>query len=154
MFAECFQPNVLSRSNLLSSRAARDTLDADFLQYKYFYQLDKIIILIALLENVRTMSTTIPIDKPTKARLFFLKNRIEQQEGRPINYSELLQILIKNMEFSQAPKHLNEFRKFLVILSPDAMETFRKERELDLHAEERKGQIGRKSLGAHKQGET
>ena len=116
----------------------------NFLMPKYFYQLDKIIIMITLLEKVTDVSTTIPIDKPTKARLFLLKNRIEQQEGRPINYSELLQILIKNMEFLQAPKHLNDFRKFQGILPSNAMESFRKERELDLKAEERMRKTGRK----------
>ncbi len=89
------------------------------------------------------MSTTIPIDKATKARLFFLKTRIEQQEGRPINYSELLQMLMKNMELSQAPKHLSEFRKFQGILSKDAMAAFKNERAIDLQAEERSAPLRR-----------
>ncbi|HME52801.1 MAG TPA: hypothetical protein VKM55_11330 [Candidatus Lokiarchaeia archaeon] len=86
------------------------------------------------------MSTTIPIDKPTKTRLFLLKSRIEQQEGRSISYTELLQILIRNMELSHAPKHLSDFRKFQGILPKDSIEMFEKERALDLQAEERLGQ--------------
>lgn len=85
------------------------------------------------------MSTTIPIDKATKTRLFLLKNRIEQQEGRPISYTEFMQILIRNTERSQRVTDLSGFRQFQGILPHSAIEMFDKERELDLAAEERKG---------------
>ena len=83
------------------------------------------------------MNTTIPVDQETENRLFKLKNRIENEEGHPINYTELIQILIRNMERNYIPKHLSEFRQFQGILPASVNEVFQQEREIDQKAEER-----------------
>ena len=82
------------------------------------------------------MHTTIPVDKTTKTRLFKLKNRLELEEGRPISYTELVQILIQNMEREHSCSQLSEFKQFQGILRKKTKETFDQEREIDVAAEE------------------
>lgn len=86
------------------------------------------------------MNTTIPLSKETKILLFKLKSRLEQDEGRPINYDELMQILLRNTERSRPRVPLSEFQKLKGILSPHAEEVYEREHQLDLLAEERKGE--------------
>jgi hypothetical protein len=86
------------------------------------------------------LNTTIPLSKETKTLLFKLKSRLEQDEGRPINYDELMQILIRNREHSRPRVPLSEFQKLKGILSPQAEEVYEREHQLDLLEEERKGE--------------
>ena len=79
------------------------------------------------------MVTTVQVDSEIKNKLFHLKLKISELEGRNVSYNEIIRRLLENSNLTKTKRTKNRLimRKYCGTLSKDTLKKWQKEKYKD-----------------------